>query len=150
VPAFTHERGSMSPSLKKLAVVLGAVGAIAVAGCGGSSSSTQSGSTSSSSSAAATGQQAPDGMDLTTLASKLGVSKSKLQQAMDKLRSQQGSSSSPTDMAAALAKELGLSEAKVQSALQATRPSGTPPQGTPPSGTPPQGTQAQSGTTQSS
>jgi hypothetical protein len=69
------------------------------------------------------------------------VSTSKLQTAMQAVRPRSGSTrSSPDDMAAALAKQLGISTAKVKAAMEATRPSGSPPQGgTPPSGAAPQG-----------
>ncbi len=64
----------------------------------------------------------------------------KLQQAMESTRPAQGET--PTDMAGALAEELGLSAAKVRSAIQSTMPQGGPPQGeTPPQGAPAQDAQ---------
>ena len=72
--------------------------------------------------------QGQGGPDLSALATKLGVSKSKLESAMQAARPTQGSS--PQDMAASLAKALGVTEAEVQAAMEATRPSGggQPPQ----------------------
>ena len=62
---------------------------------------------------------------MSSLATELGVSASDLQVAMDKLRETGGS---PDDMAASLAKELGLETAKVQEALEASAcPDGQPP-----------------------
>jgi biotin operon repressor len=62
---------------------------------------------------------------MSTLAQKLGISTTKLQQTMQAIRPQAGAE--PGDMAAALAKQLGISTSKVQAALESVRPSGTPP-----------------------
>jgi hypothetical protein len=127
----------ISPRIRRVAVIVGATGALAAAaGCGAT------GSTSSSSSGAAGQPQSqsqqqgpgPGAPDLSALASKLGVSTAKLQQAMEATRpSSPGADGSGTDPTAALAKALGLSEAKVRAAMQATMPSGGPqgPQGQP-------------------
>jgi len=113
----------MTFSLRRtgVAVSIASVLAFAAAGCGGSAASTASTATQQQA-----GQPPGGGPDLSALASKLGVSETKLEQAMQAARPTQGSS--PQDMTAALAKALGVSEAKVQAAMQATRPSGTPPQ----------------------
>jgi hypothetical protein len=61
------------------------------------------------------------------LADDLGVSKAKLQQAMQTARPDR--TGSPQDMAANLAEALDLPTATVQKALEANRPSGTMPPG---------------------
>ena len=87
-----------------------------VAGCGSDAATNSNGS------GAAQGQQG-GGMDFSALAKTLGVSTADLQAAMQKNRPQQGQQpGAPTDMAANLAKELGLSEAKVAAALKAMMP----------------------------
>jgi hypothetical protein len=74
---------------------------------------------------------------LKTLASKLGVSTSRLKTAMEKSRPDRTSGQPPTgDPTAALAKELDLSTAKVQAAMKAAGMGGGAPPGgaAPPSG----------------
>ncbi|HET6510142.1 MAG TPA: hypothetical protein VFG42_25345 [Baekduia sp.] len=148
----------MNPRIRKLAVLVGTTTLFggAVAGCGSGSSS---GSTSSNGASASTGQQsgAPDGQSgggpggmmssatLETLATKLGVSTTALQNAMRSSRpsgarpdaasssappSSSSSSSDPrTRMAAAIAKALNLSESKVTAALKDAMPSAPSPPG---------------------
>ena len=127
---------------RKRIAALGAVAVLALAGCGSQAATGNSGSNQP----AQSGQ--PPQMDLSKLASALGVTEAKLQAAMQKNRPQPGEqpSGSGADMAANLAKELGLSESKVQAALKAFMPQGGPQNAqAPPSGTP-----AASGTTTSS
>jgi hypothetical protein len=119
---------------RKLAVFLGAAAMLGGAGCG----SAASGDTQSSSAAPSQSQSrrpgGPGAPDLSALASRLGVSEARLQQAMQAARPGAGSSapSSPDAMASALARQLGLTTAKVQAALKALMPQGGPPQGTMP------------------
>jgi hypothetical protein len=117
--------------MRRRIATLGAASVLVfAAGCGGTATT----GTTSNGSTATAGVAAPGGApNLSTLATKLGVSTSKLQAAMDAVRPQQGSTpSSPDDMASVLAKKLGLSTAKVRAALDATRPQGgTPPQDAP-------------------
>jgi hypothetical protein len=121
----------MTARFRRVAVFVGAAALAAGAGVGVAASQ---GDATDRSSGTPTGiqQGAPNGggPDLSALASKLGVSTSALQKAMQATRPSSGSSSSPQEMAAALAKELGISEAKVRSAMQSVGP----PSGTPPSG----------------
>jgi hypothetical protein len=131
----------MQPRFRKIAVFVGsgALAAGVAAGVAGKGDDTTQ--------AAATQQQPqqdgrPGGrMDLSALAEQLGVTTGKLQAAMESARSTAGV---PDEMAAALARALGLSEAEVSAALEANRPDGA--QGMPP-GTPPDGTTPPSGAT---
>jgi hypothetical protein len=123
----------MSPKIRKLVVIVGTTalfGGVA-AGCGSTSTTnaTAASGTAQQQGSSAGRPAGPSAADLSTLASKLGVSTTKLQAAMQTARSTTGGR--PADMAATIAKELGLSTAKVQAALQAVRPAGgprTPPQ----------------------
>jgi hypothetical protein len=120
----------MKSRWRRSAAVL-AAGLVLLAGCGGAQ---QAAST-------AQGQQPPvaqgnpfSGTTLTTLASSLGVSKSKLQTALKASqpsggqppsggsRPPSGSGGGPGNLAATLAKQLDLSEAKVQAALDKVMP----------------------------
>ena len=109
----------------------------AVAGCGSNAatSSGTSGATGTTQQPAGQNGQPRQGgrIDFTALAKELGVSTTKLQAAMQKVRPQGGQQSQNgggrSDMAANLAKELGLSESKVAAALQKLRPQGGPPAG---------------------
>lgn len=113
----------MRPRMRRSMAVLGAAGLLAVAaGCGGAATTSSSTGAGGTSNAAATQPGPPD---VNTLAQKLGVSTTKLQQAMQAIRPQAGAA--PDEMAAALAKQLGISTTKVQAALESVRPSGTPP-----------------------
>jgi len=131
----------MKPKVRRLVVIVGASAALGAAGCGGAGStqsSAQSGGTGSSQSqSSANGAQAqpgPGGFDLAALATRLGVSESKLRAAMAKTRPTgtpgQAPSDTNADPAGALAKQLGLSATKVRAAMQALRPSGAPQQQT--------------------
>lgn len=114
----------MRPRMRRSIAVLGAAGLLAVAaGCGGAAttSATTAGGT------ANTAATQPGPPDMTTLAQKLGVSTTKLQQAMQAIRPTGTTPPSPDTMAAALAKQLGISTSKAQAALESVRPSGTPP-----------------------
>jgi hypothetical protein len=83
--------------------------------------------------------------DLSALAEKLGVSESRLDEAMAAARPTDGQRPDASTMAEALAEELGLSADKVQAALEATMPSGGPGGTPPPDGaTPPSGDASQS------
>jgi hypothetical protein len=62
------------------------------------------------------------GDPLAALADELGVSETRLREAMDSLRQ----SGRPQDPAAALAAELGVSEAEVRDALESSMPQGGP------------------------
>jgi biotin operon repressor len=108
----------------------------AVAGCGSNAATTSGTSSGTGTTQQPAGQngQPPQGgrIDFTALAKELGVSTTKLQAAMQKVRpqgGQQGQNGGRSDMAANLAKELGLSESKVAAALQKLRPQGGPPAG---------------------
>ena len=157
LPSVPTRRSSMKPKVRRLVVIVGASAALGAAGCGGAAStqsSAQSGTAGSSRSSAggAQAQPGPGGFDLAALATKLGVSESKLRAAMAKARPAGTPGQAPSanaDPATALAKQLGLSATKVRAAMQALRPSGgsppqgaTPPQGTAPGGTPPAGAPA--------
>jgi len=144
----------MKPRIRRLVVIAGASTALGVAGCGGAASSQNAGAQSGAGSQSQAAQGAapgPGGFDLGALATKLGVTESKLRTAMQKARpSGTPGSGSATDPTATLAKELGLSTAKVRAALQALAPAGgagngVPPQGVPPSGPAPQDTSTTSG-----
>jgi hypothetical protein len=114
---------------RRLLAALGAAAMVA-AGCG---SSSPDASTASTATAAQAQSQAPSGApapDLTELASTLGVSVSELQTAMDSVRqgrpapdASSSGADQPTppdnsDMATALADELGLDQTKVAAALE--------------------------------
>jgi hypothetical protein len=127
----------MRPRVRRLAVIVGASAVLGATGCGAANSTSQQSSASSGaqqqqSSAA----QAPAGApDLSGLATKLGVSESKLRAAMEATRPSGTPGQAPSgDPATALAKELGLSAAKVRAAMQAVGPPGG---GQPPSGSAP-------------
>ena len=113
----------MKSKWRRAAAVLGTGLALAIAGCGGSQQATTQ--------AAAHGGAGGGpftSANLTTLASTLGVSKSKLQTALESTRpSGTPGSGGPDDMAAALAEQLDLSESKVQAALAKVRPQGGQP-----------------------
>ena len=118
----------MSPRFRRVAVIVGTAGVLAAAaGCGGSAATSSS---SPAPGAAGQPQQqgaAPGAPDLSALATKLGVSTARLQQAMQAARpSSPSTDAARPDPAAALAKALGLSEAKVRAAMQATMPAGGP------------------------
>jgi hypothetical protein len=118
----------MTPSLRRIGLALGAVGALAagVIGCGGSAESSDQAASATTQQQQPAGAPAQGAPDLSALAEELGVSTEKLQAAMQEARPDQGSS--PQDMTAALAEALGVSEDKVAAAMENTRPSGTPPE----------------------
>jgi hypothetical protein len=115
---------------KRRIAALAAAGALVLAGCGSQATSNTTGGADGTAQQTRTG-----GPDFSALAKALGVSTTKLQAAMQKLRPAQGQGSTD-DMATKLAKELGLSTAKVKAALAKYMPQGGPPQGAAPSGTP--------------
>ena len=89
----------------------------------------------------------PGGFDASALAEELGVSESRLQEAMAAARPSAGTRPGGTDMAETLADELGIPADTVRDALEATMPSGDPGGGPPPgdgSGAPPTGDASQS------
>lgn len=167
----------MSPIKRKAAVLLGTAAMFGAAGCGattsGSSDSTAAAPATQASAqtagappamtgqagTAAQGTQGPGGgqvggpgggpPDVSSLATALGVSTTKLQAAMDATRPQPGTTGtappSASTMAADLAQELNLDEDKVAEALKSFMPQGgPPPNSTGPQGTDPQAAQAPS------
>ena len=115
----------MNTRSRTLAVVVGAVILASAAGIGvaTSGSSSASGATPSMS---GPGQRpgGPRGFDLPALAEQLGVSESRLQDALEAARpSNGGPGADGSDLAETLADELGLSVDEVQEALEATMPS---------------------------
>jgi hypothetical protein len=116
----------MNPRSRTLAVVLGAVALAGAAGigvaAGGDSSAT--GTTPSMS------RPGPGGFDLTALADELGVSESRLQEALEAARPSGDGAGDPrsarSGMAETLAEQLGLPVDEVEAALEATMPSGGP------------------------
>jgi hypothetical protein len=111
----------MTPRSRKVAVFVGTAALAAGAGIGVAASGNSD---------AATTRSAPGmmrggggGGDLSTLADELGVSETRLREAMESMRT----SGRPQDLAAALADELGVSEAKVRDALERALPG--PPRG---------------------
>jgi hypothetical protein len=126
----------MNPRFRRVAVFVGtaalAAGAgIGVAAKGDSTSSAAPGVTRQQGPGGAGG--APGGLDVSALAEQLGVSETRLQQAMRNARpTNPGTGGGPDAMFQALADELGLSTDEVRAAFEATMPQGGPP-GTPPS-----------------
>jgi hypothetical protein len=114
----------VNPRLRNTAALLGVTGIVA-----------QSAGTETPSGSAPQGQPR-QGPDLSALAEKLGVSESKLQNAMEATRPEPGQAPSG-DPSAALAQKLGVSEAKVRAAMQSLMPQGAPPSGQPPQGVTP-------------
>jgi hypothetical protein len=138
----------MNPKFRRIAVF---VGAAALAGGAGIGVAAQGNADQPSSTPGLTrpaqGQGGPGGQQggpgaqrLTALAEALGVSESRLHSAIEKIRPSREPGSAPggrpdsSDMAAALANELGLSVDKVRSALEAAGPAGRGPGGAPPAG----------------
>jgi biotin operon repressor len=139
-----------TPRTRKIAALV-AVGVLAAGAGALATKGTQSDAAGSSSAAAGpAGAQrggGPPGMDLGALADKLGVSEARLKRAMAAIRPSRGSQPKspqgsqppqggskppsgggpPRQMAAALAKKLGLSTAKVEAALRSLRPEGVGP-----------------------
>ena len=137
----------MNRRLRHATAAIGAAAVLAVAGCGADQAATSAGGTT------ATDQtrpptRAPSTASLKTLATKLGVSTSRLRAAMEKTRPDATSGQRPSgDPTAALAKELDLSTAKVQAAMKAAGMGGG---GAPPNGAaPPSGATPSQDTTQS-
>jgi DNA-binding transcriptional MerR regulator len=113
---------TISPRLRKLAVVLGVagLGSTAAYGIGTQVGDGVAGAKTTSS---ATAQRpGPSASDLQSLADKLGVSVAKLKAALQANRPPKPAKPSGDPMATALAKELGVSADKVKAALDATRP----------------------------
>jgi hypothetical protein len=110
----------MTPRSRKVAVFVGTAALAAGAGIGVAASGNSDAATTRSTPGTMRG-----GGDLSTLADDLGVSQTRLREAMESLRS----SGRPQDLAAALADELGVSEAKVRDALESALPQGGPPGG---------------------
>jgi biotin operon repressor len=105
--------------------VIGVAGLLGVAaGCGGAAATTSTTGAGGNTNAPATQSGPPD---MSTLAQKLGVSTTRLQQAMQAIRPTGTTPPSPATMAAALAEQLGISTSTVKAALESVRPSGTPP-----------------------
>jgi hypothetical protein len=107
----------MNPRFRRVAVFAGTAAIAAGAGIGVAA---KGGATSSA--APSTIQQqgpggAPGGAGLSSLADALGVSETRLQQAMQNARA-----GGPDEMVQALADELGLSVDKVREAFQSTMP----------------------------
>jgi len=122
----------MNPRYRKIAVVVGAAVLAGGAGIGvaaGGDSATTSGITPSMSQPGAPGG---GGFDLASLAEELGVSESRLQEAMQATRPTDGQRPDASTMAESLADELGLSADDVQAALEKTMPQGGGPGGPPP------------------
>ena len=119
----------MRSKWRRAAAVLGTGLALVIAGCGGSQQATTQASTGSQQNAPAQGGSPFTSANLTTLASTLGVSKAKLQTALEAARpsGSRPASGGPDEMAAALAKQLDLSESKVQAALAKVMPHGGQP-----------------------
>jgi hypothetical protein len=122
----------MTQRARKVAVILGAA-TLSAGAAVGVTAATNSGTPSTA--ATADRQFGPGGgrpggfgggPDLSALAGRLGVSTSRLEQAMQAVGPPGGGRGG---RAAALAQELGLPAAKVESALQALRPDGPPPGG---------------------
>jgi hypothetical protein len=123
----------MNPRSRTLAVV---VGAVILAGAAGIGVAATGGSSSASATPSMSRPGGP-GFDLSALAKELGVSESRLQDALEAARPSAGGQpgADRSGMAETLAEELGLSVDKVQAALDATMPSGGPGGGGgPPSG----------------
>ena len=119
----------MRPRMRRSIAVLGAAGLLAfAAGCGAAATTSSTTGAGGGTDTAATQPGAPD---MSTLAQKLGVSTTELQQAMQAIRPTGTTPPPPDAMAARLAKQLGISAAKVQAALESVRPSGTPPPAAP-------------------
>jgi hypothetical protein len=120
----------MTERARKVAVILGAATLAGGAAVGVSAATKPDNQTPGG--ASAVRQFGPPGAgprgggSLSGLAGALGVSESRLQQAMQKIGPPTGGAG-PGEMAAALGKELGLPTAKVQSALQSLGPGGGPP-----------------------
>jgi Clp amino terminal domain, pathogenicity island component len=117
----------MTPRSRKVAVFVGTAALAAGAGIGVASQGSSSAATEPRS---APGMMRGGGGSPSGLADALGVSETRLREAMDSLRQ----SGRPQDLAAALAEELGVSEDKVRDALESAMPQGGG-GGAPPSGT---------------
>jgi hypothetical protein len=121
----------MTPRSRKVAVFVGTAALAAGAGIGVAASGNSDAATTPSTPGMLRGGGPGSPGDLSTLADDLGVSETRLREAMESLRS----SGRPQDLAAALAEELGVSEDKVRDALESAVPGGGPPGGgAPPSG----------------
>jgi hypothetical protein len=124
----------MKPRLRRLAVFAGTAVLAAGAGIGVAATNNDS-SSGGSSSRSAPGvsrpqQGAPGGMDVSALADALGVSETRLQQAMRAARPTDPSAGGgPDEMIQALADELGLSADKVRQAFEDTLGNAGPPSG---------------------
>jgi hypothetical protein len=118
----------MTLRTRKVAVFVGTAALAASAGIGVAAQGSSSAATESRSAPGM--MRGGDGMS--TLADDLGVTETRLREAMDSLRT----AGRPDDLTAALADELGVSEDKVRDALE-----NAPPQG---GGPPPDGTTSQS------
>ena len=119
---------------RTLAVIVGAVVLAGAAGIG-----VTAGSDSSTATPSTMGRPGPGGpgggFDLTALADELGVSESRLQDALEAARPSGGGGgpgAGAADLAETLADELGLPVDDVEAALEAVMPSGGPGGGPPP------------------
>ena len=132
-----RQENRMNPRSRKVAVFLGAAALAGAAGIG----------VAAGGDSAATGNQpemsrpgpggaggGPGGFDLAALAEKLGVTESRLREAMASARPAAGRPDAST-MAEALAAELGLSTDEVEAALEKTMPPGGGQGGYPPPAT---------------
>jgi Clp amino terminal domain, pathogenicity island component len=113
----------MNPRSRTIAVIVGTTVLAAGAGIGVAAQGDSSPATDRSEPGMMRGGGGP-GSDLSSLADELGVTETRLREAMEASRQ---AGRGPQDMAAALADELGISEAKVRDALEAAMPQGGPP-----------------------
>jgi hypothetical protein len=123
----------MTPRYRKVVVFVGTAALAAGAGIGVAAQGDSTTANQSGPGMTRPGDPGGGGFDLSALADELGVSETRLQEAMQAARPSAGGGAGPTGMAEALADELNLSVTKVQDALEATRPQGSgPPNGTAP------------------
>jgi hypothetical protein len=124
----------MTPKFRRVAVFVGTAALAAGAGIGVAATS---GDSSAASGSSAPGMSQPldrggpgGGGDLTALADELGVSETRLAEAMRSARpTGPGTAGGPDEMVEALAAELGLDADKVREALESTRGAGPPQDG---------------------
>ncbi len=145
----------MTPRFRRVAVFVGAAALATGAGIGVAAQGDSTASDRPSETrrmGPGGGAPAGGGLDVSALADELGISETELQQAMQKARPTDPSTTGgPDAMFQALADELGVSVDKVRAAFEKFLPEGGPPSGggqtAPPSGSqtaPPSGTTSQS------
>ena len=132
-PTHHHrQENRMNPRSRTLAIVLGAAALAGAAGIGVAATGDSAASNASPSMSRPGGPGGGGGFDLAALADELGVSESRLQEALEAARpSGGGPGAGRSDLAETLAEELGLSVDEVEAALEATMPSGGPGGGPP-------------------